>query len=84
MDRPLTSPQQSATINEGAPGKQVDDPGGKEANENASGTSDTPQTEAPANAIGPDGRVHLQGGGSLSKEQWDDAERRLRNSPEFK
>jgi hypothetical protein len=40
-------------------------------------------TQPPANAVGPDGRIHLRGGGSITREQWDEASKKLQNSPVF-
>jgi hypothetical protein len=37
-----------------------------------------PLNAPPAGAIGPDGRIHLRGGGSITREQWDEANRRIR------
>ncbi len=35
----------------------------------------------PPNAVGPDGRVRLRGGGSISVEEWEAARRKLQDSP---
>ena len=36
---------------------------------------------AKGSITGPDGRVHLRGGGTISKERYDEARRRLKQSP---
>ncbi|MDE2127519.1 MAG: hypothetical protein KGJ62_13105 [Armatimonadetes bacterium] len=41
----------------------------------------TEPSGATGSITGPDGRVHLRGGGTISKERYDEARRRLKQSP---
>lgn len=63
--------------------KNGNDPVQEEAKRMVERETSRLQSEPPANSVGADGRIHLRGGGSITKEQWEDANRRLRSSPQF-
>ena len=37
--------------------------------------------EPPSGSVGSDGKIHLQSGGTITKEEWDRASRSIKNSP---
>jgi hypothetical protein len=84
VERPLAAPQLPTDSDAAGMVKHGEDPIEEEAKRVVERDNARLQNSPPATAVGPDGRVHLRGGGSITKEQWDDANRRLRNSPEFR
>ena len=84
IDRPMPPPQAPPDANAADMVKHGDDPIEEEAKRVLERDNAQLQTAPPPGTVGPDGRIHLRGGGSVTREQWDDANRRLRNSPQFR
>ncbi len=87
MGHPLVAPlplAHSSSMSAADMVKQGEDPIEEEARRTLERDNAQLQTEPPASSVGSDGRIHLRGGGSITREQWDDANRRLRKSPAFR
>lgn len=84
MNGPVTAPRRTVDTNAADMVRHGDDPIEEEAKRVLDRDNARLGSSPPATAVGPDGRVHLRGGGSITKEQWDDANRRVHNSPAFR